>query len=191
MKIKSLFFVLQSAVLLLCSCSTSEQQTSSDWKNIPFEGLNVVQIMTGFIPPFVDEGTVRETLIKEFGKIGVVHTPVDTPIEEVIKAEKKPFALVVIRIGEVDVPDLRTGCSVLKVACAMYEESHLKINDKEWMANVWEKTAYIPISDDVSGSTDKVVSIIQSMTDEFRSMYLSANQDQTGISFFLGKSIGQ
>lgn len=181
--------------LLLYSCSSTTQKKErlltelNQFENIPFEQLKVVRVMLSFVSNKVDQKELRRIIIEQFSKIGIVHTPDDTPSEKVVDVQKKPFALLTLEIKEITTSDYKKTCPIISLTCRMYEEVELVLNKKQSMSNVWEKIQYVELFSDQKATTEAVIAEIKKVAYEFSDSYYKVNSKSVKPEFYVGKNI--
>lgn len=183
-----------SLMLVMSSCSSSNQKgvkspaIMNETENVAFEQLQTVRIMLSFISDRLDQKQLRQTVLEEFGKMGVVHTPEDTSLENVITAQKMPFAMITIDAKEIANSDFKKIFPVICLSCKMYEEGVLALNNKQCMGNVWEKVYYVEMQPDQLVLTQEIKVDIAKLVKEFSDSYYKVNPKSVKPDFYIGKN---
>ncbi len=184
-----------SLVLVMSSCSPSNRKGAkslailNETENVAFEQLQTVRVMPSFISDKVDQNELRQTVLEEFGKIGVVHTPEDTSIEEMLDAQKKPFAILTLDVKEIATSDFKKIFPVISLSCRIYEEGVLALNNKQFMGNVWEKIYYVEVQPDQVALTQEIREEIVKFVREFSDNYYKVNSKSVKPEFYIGKNV--
>lgn len=189
-------FIL-SISFLAASCSSSDKQKakatalSNELENIPFEKLHTVRVLLTIVSNKIDDKAVRQVVLEEFEKIGVVHTPEDTSLEKLMTAQAKPYAILALDIKEIESSNDEKTLPVISFSCKMYEESELMINQKKWMGNVWEKNKYVEISPNQNETAKKIIREIENVVIEFSKNYYVSNPKTIKPEFYIGKTLNK
>jgi len=177
-----------SILFLLTACSSTKEKKSPtpvNLENTPFENLLTIRVLFSVVLDEINQQQLRQTAIKEFANIGEVHTPEDTTIEKLLNAQKKPFAILIVEIKEIETASDEKTLPVIALSCKMYELSELAINNREWMSIVWEKIRYVEIVSDQKATTQKINLEFKSLIDEFSALYTQVNSKQSRPSFYV------
>ena len=65
-----------------------------------------------------------------------------TSLEELLKAEKCGFSIVILQIGEIASSNDETYFPVISTRMQLCVKTLLDANKEDWMSNVWERIAY-------------------------------------------------
>lgn len=179
--------LLLGIALLISSCSSNQKgkPKSSSLDDIPFEQLQTVRILPSFVSDKIDPKELYQTVLEQFAKIGIIHTPDDTSLQKLLVAQEKPFAILLINVREIATSDEEKVFPIMSISCRMDEKTTLSINQKEWMSTVWEKTEYIEILPDPNVNTAMIKQKLSSLAQEFFDRYYAVNPKSTKPEFYI------
>ncbi len=155
------------------------------FENIPFEKLEAVRVMIGFVPKELEQKRIHDAFINELQKIGKVRTPLDTSMEEVTKARSAPFGILSWRFREIETVNAKEKASYIALVCELLENTLLLNNQEKWMSTVWEKTSYLSAVGNPKKATDDAIKQIEKTIAEFSDRYAKANPEKKGVVFYV------
>lgn len=182
MNVKFLGFIVGCSIFLIVSCSSPNQkkdaQTILDkMENAPFEELRTVRVMLNIVTDKIDPALFKSAVIDVLSTVGGIHISKDTSMAELLKAQEKPFALLLLKIEEIECP---MGKFTVHFSCKMFELTKLVLNGQEWMSNVWEMDQYIDLS-----SHQELTDQINAMAQIFSAKYYTVNPSTVRPEFYI------
>ncbi len=93
----------------------------------------------------------------------------------------------------VDIQNIKDATSqnylpILHISVHLFEEARLLENNKNFVCEAWKMDEFLQELDCQQNTNEKVIEILQSILDKFKSEYLRANPREKPV-FFLGKAI--
>lgn len=177
-------------ILTLCCCTSIPHKKRSivTLENIPFEQLKTVRVIISCVSNKIDQKVIEQAIIDKFGAIGAVYTPDDTPLEQVVDAQKKPFALLILEIKEITTSDHEKTFPIISLSCRMYEVAELLLNKQQSMSNVWEKIHYIEMHSDQNITTEVINAEMDKLLQKFSDSYYDVNAKSQKPTFYISKT---
>lgn len=174
-------------ILSVSSCSRSENYKSKETVS-PFLEIKTIRVLPHIISSSADAKSIEEVLISSFAKYGTVLSSNNmlTKKEEVRKNNGNVFLTV-------DIQNIKDATSqnylpVIHISVHLFEEARLLENNKSFICETWKMDEFFQELDCQQNTNAKVIEILQSILDKFKSEYLRANPQEKPV-FFLGNAI--